>query len=215
MPEQNAVRRTVTPRVMLLFTAFGAFAILLVLLTAALSDGRIPSQDQTVLDWVRDVDLPGLGRASSVLSEVTDRPGAAIGGCAALAVLLITGRSRAAWRLGIVLAMAAIAVVIADATMGNIVGHTRPSGFEGGNSFPSGHVTGMTIVFGGLAYFLVSGGVRRARRAVLLGALVVLELAVGFSRMFENAHWPSDVAGGYLTPPSVGGANALERLKHV
>lgn len=32
----------------------------------------------------------------------------------------------------------------------------------------------------------------------MLVVLTALILAVGYSRMYENAHWPSDVAAGYL-----------------
>ena len=198
MAELKAVKRMVRTRLILLFAAFASGAILLVLMTAALSDERIPSQDQEVLDWVRDIDLPGLESASSVLSVITGSWGAVVGGVAVVGALLISGRSRAAGRLAIVLALAGIATVLADVTLGKIVAHTRPSGFEDGKSFPSGHVLGVTIVVGALAYFVARSGAPRAGRFMLLAALLLLGIAVGFSRLFENEHWPSDVAAGYL-----------------
>jgi undecaprenyl-diphosphatase len=66
-----------------------------------------------------------------------------------------------------------------------------------GFSFPSGHtlqatiICVMTII---IAQQLLTG---RLRRMVVLGA-VWLPAAVGFERVFDGVHWPTDVLGGVL-----------------
>ena len=61
-------------------------------------------------------------------------------------------------------------------------------------SFPSGHVTRATMLFGWLA---LAAWVRR-RRWVLLAGCTVLVWVEGFSRVYLGDHWPTDVAGGIL-----------------
>ena len=65
-------------------------------------------------------------------------------------------------------------------------------------SFPSGHVVNLTAIFGFLIFLtllLVSRG--WLRRTLALGALVPI-LTIGFARIEDGAHWPSDVLGGYM-----------------
>lgn len=70
-------------------------------------------------------------------------------------------------------------------------------------SFPSGHTLGSTVSFGLLAYLAWQfspspwGG-------VAAGILIGLIIAVGFSRIYLGAHFPSDVLAGWLM-----GAGAL------
>ena len=65
-------------------------------------------------------------------------------------------------------------------------------------SYPSGHTFGSTVVFAFLGYLGVYYGLRRKFLLPLLVAVAMIIPAVGFSRMFELDHWPSDVAAGYL-----------------
>jgi undecaprenyl-diphosphatase len=65
-------------------------------------------------------------------------------------------------------------------------------------SFPSGHVIGVTLVFGLLAAFLPR--LTSSPRLVLAGRILcgLLIATIGLARIWAGAHWPSDVLGGYL-----------------
>ncbi|HEY6220191.1 MAG TPA: phosphatase PAP2 family protein [Gemmatimonadaceae bacterium] len=66
-----------------------------------------------------------------------------------------------------------------------------------GFSFPSGHSMGSLIGFGMLAYIIIhTVGDRRAD--ILVGVVAgLIVLAVGFSRLYLGAHYPSDVLAGF------------------
>jgi len=64
--------------------------------------------------------------------------------------------------------------------------------------FPSGHVLGVTLFYGGIVY-LAHDQIRHVAVRRLVQALATfMMLATGFGRIFTGAHWPSDVLGGYL-----------------
>ena len=68
---------------------------------------------------------------------------------------------------------------------------------ETGFSFPSGHATAAVVFLGLLTYFMWQHFKSRNVR-ILSGVLfVLLSLVVGFSRIYLNVHWPSDVVGAY------------------
>lgn len=68
---------------------------------------------------------------------------------------------------------------------------------ENSFSFPSGHSMGSMIIYGMLAYLLVVTLPNRLSRMVVIAGWITLVLAIGFSRVYLGAHWPSDVIGGY------------------
>ncbi|TCI26528.1 phosphatase PAP2 family protein [Exiguobacterium sp. SH3S2] len=61
-------------------------------------------------------------------------------------------------------------------------------------SFPSGHASGSLALYGLLAFSLY----RRKYSPVWVAVLVVLLVAVSFSRVILNVHYFSDVMGGWL-----------------
>ncbi len=66
-------------------------------------------------------------------------------------------------------------------------------------SFPSGHTTASTIVWGwfiALIMLLLPGN--RLRKGVLASFPALVILLVGPSRIYLGEHWASDVLGGYL-----------------
>jgi undecaprenyl-diphosphatase len=65
-------------------------------------------------------------------------------------------------------------------------------------SYPSGHSAGVVVFIGVLAYFAWRHW-RSTRSRVAIGvSLGVLVGVVGFDRIYLNAHWLSDVFGGWL-----------------
>lgn len=70
--------------------------------------------------------------------------------------------------------------------------------FEESFSFPSGHATISVVFFGLLVFFFHTAIPNRAKRWAFIVASVFLILLIGFSRIYLNVHWVSDVLAGYL-----------------
>ncbi|WP_435188658.1 phosphatase PAP2 family protein [Streptomyces sp. bgisy126] len=65
------------------------------------------------------------------------------------------------------------------------------------SSFPSGHVGASVALYGGLAV-LAARHLRGLWRNVVVGLLLLIPLAVAFSRLYRGMHHPSDVVAGVL-----------------
>ncbi|MDP9241756.1 MAG: bifunctional DedA family/phosphatase PAP2 family protein [Actinomycetota bacterium] len=116
---------------------------------------------------------------------------------AALVVYFIARRRN--WRPA-ALAVAALAGAIALYDIVKpLVGRPRPQAHHlvgvSGFSFPSGHATAVTAVWGMVATLLLVGA--PVRRKVLVGILVALVvILVAISRVYLGVHWYTDVVGG-------------------
>ena len=66
-----------------------------------------------------------------------------------------------------------------------------------GFSFPSGHSTLATIIFGMLA-LLAARTIPPRFRGLVYGGFATLIVLIGVSRVYLQAHWPSDVLAGML-----------------
>jgi hypothetical protein len=64
--------------------------------------------------------------------------------------------------------------------------------FAGGNIYPSGHVSNIVVLLGVLAWMSV-----RYRKVMIVTA-TILPVTVGFSTIYLNMHWLSDVVAGWL-----------------
>jgi undecaprenyl-diphosphatase len=77
-------------------------------------------------------------------------------------------------------------------------GLDRPNFYPGADGFPSGHVFGATIVYG-LVFAYVPRAITFKPLATLVRAFCIFEIAlIGPARMYEGAHWFSDVYGAML-----------------
>lgn len=85
-----------------------------------------------------------------------------------------------------------------------VIGRQRPPlvhalAPEASFSFPSGHSFVAVAFYGLLCYFLFREARNRFLKvcSIIAGALIIL--AIGFSRIYLGAHWPSDVLASYAS----------------
>jgi undecaprenyl-diphosphatase len=71
-----------------------------------------------------------------------------------------------------------------------------------GYGFPSGHASTVMLVFGYAAVVAMLHAPRLAA-AVVVTLSVAAMLLVGWDRIYDGAHWPSDVLGGYASGASL------------
>jgi len=152
--------------------------------------------DVTISTWIQGIDssfftqlmeaVSFLGRAVSVGITI-----------ALLAVgLLLFRRIREVFFIIILPAIAGLTNELAKA----LIDRPRPEGTlaMGINSFPSGHTTYATVICGCI-FFLAPRVLKWPLAARLIQVLSVFFIAImGISRVFLEAHWPSDVLGSLI-----------------
>ncbi|MFC8897404.1 phosphatase PAP2 family protein [Streptomyces cinereoruber] len=151
----------------------------------ALADGRAPSAT-SLTDW---------------LSLVADTQ--TVIGLTLLCVLglLLVPRAPRWWEAGfLAVSVAAQSAVFLLVTL--VVNRDRPDvphldGAPPTSSFPSGHVGASAALYGGLAV-LAARHLRGVWRNLVVGLLLLVPLAVAFSRLYRGMHHPSDVVVGLL-----------------
>jgi undecaprenyl-diphosphatase len=92
----------------------------------------------------------------------------------------------------VVLNLSVGVVKIWTGRLGPLATHHAYAPFEGGNIFPSGHVSNAVVLYGVLAMLAVS----YRRLAAALAAIVAV--TVGLCTLYLDTHWFTDVLGGWL-----------------
>lgn len=67
-----------------------------------------------------------------------------------------------------------------------------------GFSFPSGHAMGSMIFYGAVSYFILRSQRNKRMKFIFTLLSIAFILMIGISRIYLNAHYPSDVIAGYL-----------------
>ena len=198
---QRAFMPTViNPRITLWVATVGLLAALLALLTKAIMDNPTPSQDVAIMNWVAGWHLTGLVNFFGVLSALTSSYAGLVYGPLGIAALLLMHKLRAAIAFGLVGVTVAVVAILGDYTLGELVDRGRPladSDFST-PSFPSGHVFGSTVFFGFIGFLAVYYHLEKKYLIPLLAIIAAIIILVGPARVFDQAHFPSDVAAGYL-----------------
>ncbi len=108
-------------------------------------------------------------------------------------VSLVVWRYRRRWAVALPLVMAGAGGLQFLAKWA--VDRPRPNAAPWG--FPSGHALIVVVFLGVLAYLLCTSPTRRRWRWAGVALCIATTLAVGFSRLYLDMHWISDVGGGF------------------
>lgn len=174
--------------------------VITVFLTFAAADGGTMPGDTLISREIQAVEATGAGALVTFFNSTFDAP-VLIAITAVLSLILgIVGRYAQ-----MVLLAATILGQATNAALKLIIGRPRPEDGlvqvteqASGLSFPSGHTMG-TVVFCGIIVYLSFQLIRHRQLRILVQVLAVAQMfAVGFSRVYTGAHWPSDVLGGFL-----------------
>lgn len=183
--------------------------VLVILITLALAiplsvvaaGNSVLYPDVFVTNGVQNVDAPLAEPAVALLNVLGKAPMLLALSAGVGALLLYHGRRKDAF-------FAVAPVTIAQAlnfALKNLLSSPRPTvdhvavnEYASGFGFPSGHTMTTVVFVGSLAFILLRGVDCRWRRGLILSAAALVALAMGFSRVYVGAHWPSDVLGAYL-----------------
>jgi membrane-associated phospholipid phosphatase len=168
------------------------------LLEAVLDNATVVRLDIAAANWIHSRARPTGLTVSQIISEIgsptTMGVIAVIGG-----VILLVRR-----RKTMLVAWTAVFAGggLLEKLLKTVVHRTRPAftptpPVEQSLSFPSGHTMMCAIGMAMLVYMLtVPRHMPRPWRGILIGLALSLVLAVGISRVYLGAHYPSDVLGG-------------------
>lgn len=189
-------------RVTLLAVAVVLVAVPFALLTLqVVRDGPLTEVDRAVTNaargWLRDRP-DAVGRAVRLVSDL-GKPVflTVLAGAVAMFVLY---RDRV--RLAVFVVTTSLLGGFVNSGVKVLVARPRPDSAEAlvaasGNSFPSGHAMGSTVVYGALLLALLPL-VPRPRRRYAVAATAALVLAVAASRVLLGVHYLSDVLAGLV-----------------
>lgn len=179
-------------------SALGALILTLGVLSALVKSNPDSGTEMSLMTWVQGWSAPGLSRLMEDISVWTDAEGRFAVPALAIAFLLITGRARRGWAIALATVIVSLAALGFDYGLGQFVDRGRPISEPTGSSFPSGHTFGSTVLFGFIAVLAIRHELRMSLRAPLVTLMATMIVMVGLSRVFLSAHWPTDVAAGYL-----------------
>lgn len=168
------------------------------MLEAVLDNDTVVRLDIVAAHWIHSRARPTGIMVSEIIS--------AVGSPTTMGVIAVIGGAILLARRRLTMLFTWIAVFAGGGSLEKllkeVVHRTRPEftptpAVEQSLSFPSGHTMMCAIGMGMLVYMLtVPRHMPRPWRGVLIGLAVSLVLAVGISRVYLGAHYPSDVLGG-------------------
>ena len=191
-------RQSFTLRVV---AGFAAAACLLAILGLFTTNSHlfIPKFDDRMGTFIRSAASPALSTAMRSLTRLGSTLGLTVIGAVVIAVFLYMRKLRYIGLL--LLAMAGQGLLQysfkylfdrqrPEAMFDYVIGDTP--------SFPSGHSLAAVSFFGLLAYLVSRELNSKAKQIAIWSLAVLIILTVGFSRIYFDVHYPSDVMASYL-----------------
>lgn len=163
--------------------------------------GPISRWDNSVVAWFAGHRSSGWNDVAKALSTLCNT--LTIAGVAVAALVVLAWRRR--WVDMLVLGIGLPLELVVLTTVTFTVDRPRPDvgrlgGLPSTASFPSGHTAAGIVCYGGLIV-LLSRNRRPVPRAALVAGSVLVALlvaGVGFSRVYEGLHFPTDVMAGAI-----------------
>ena len=175
-------------------------AVVLVALTAIVSNSGVLGIDLDVARRIQDIDPPGWDAFLNFGERLTNVRGGLLS-CIVLAVGFWIRRLPAAT----VTIVVAPAIWVPKQLIEDFVARPRPTvdlieitQTADGFSFPSGHVTAGVAVYGMLAIIAILSFRPRWAKVGTVGLVAAILVSSALSRVAFGAHWPTDVLGALL-----------------
>jgi undecaprenyl-diphosphatase len=173
----------------------GLVVALAVLVNTGLSDPA----DAGISAAVRSPELSGLLSPLEQITELGSTWAVVIVAVLTLALALAIGP----WLHGVAGALTMVLASLLNSGLKLAIARERPELLEPlieerGFSFPSGHAALGMVAYGILAVVIGRSRLPRAVRAGLIGALLLLVLLIGLSRVWLGVHHPTDVLAGWI-----------------
>ncbi len=193
-------RRTAFRLLGLAAALFALVGVLGLLVTGALTDTWLGRFDRRAVRWFVELRSSDLAPVVEVVGGLAGTR-AVIGVGLALAVLALA--VSASWRPVVFVVVTLVGEAAIYAASAEVVERLRPavadltSGLPSGASWPSGHAAAAAALYGAVAALVIGYGRGQRRRAVL-ALPVLLAPAIGITRIYVAAHYPTDVLAGLL-----------------
>jgi undecaprenyl-diphosphatase len=194
---ESSSKDRATPGLVFVWALLVALAFVSIPGAAYLMRGGLQHGPGTLDERVRELMLFSHSGSLDILSVVWDSVGSTVG----MAIIAV-GAALWLWRscgrtAGIIVAAPAAAMLLNNIAK-HIAQRPRPLGGMSHftSSFPSGHTATSTAVLMTLAFVLRRERVVSWPATGLIGILV--PLMVGESRLYRDAHWATDVIGGWI-----------------
>jgi undecaprenyl-diphosphatase len=170
------------------------------LLFAVVTGGTVAGTDLRALNLVATLRTPALDGVMYAFTFLASGPAVVAATAVGVGITLLARRYADA----LFVALAPIAGGLFVLVVKTLVARPRPPLVDArlildGFSFPSGHATIATTLYGTLAYVALRGWPARydvPRALVAVGATLLI-FAIGLSRVYLGVHYPSDVLAGW------------------
>jgi membrane protein DedA with SNARE-associated domain/membrane-associated phospholipid phosphatase len=188
-----------------IFTKYHLYALVFNISSLYLFSKMI--EDVTDKEWVTQLDVlinskmesawnPSLTNIMLFITQITDPPHLIMLSAVLLGVLVI----RKKWYYSLLLFFSMMFGTLSGLLVKFIIQRPRPENtfvMAEGPSFPSGHAVIAIIFFSLLLYVFKDDIKNRLLRYIFIIVNIILFILVGFSRVYLNVHWFSDILAGF------------------